>query len=64
MKEVQIDRDECIGCGACVELCLEIFAFNDDENKACVIQPEGGNKDLQRGHSLLTSRLHYEPIAT
>ncbi len=44
MKQVEIDQDECIGCGACVELCPDIFAFNDDENKAYVVTPEGGNE--------------------
>ncbi|MDX9841518.1 MAG: ferredoxin, partial [Desulfobulbus sp.] len=32
------------GCGTCVELCPEIFAFNDDTNKAYVILPEGGDE--------------------
>ena len=44
MKQVVIDQDECIGCGACVELCPNIFAFNDDENKAYVTTPEGGDQ--------------------
>lgn len=44
MKQVEIDQDECIGCGACVELCPAIFAFNDDENKAYVTTPEGGDQ--------------------
>lgn len=44
MKQVRIDQDECIGCGACVELCPDIFAFDDDENKAYVTVPEGGNQ--------------------
>lgn len=45
MKPVEIDQDECIGCGACVELCPYIFAFNDDENKAYVTTPEGGDQN-------------------
>ena len=45
MKQVQIDKEECIGCGACVEFCPDIFAFNEEENKAYVIKPEGGNED-------------------
>ncbi|MBM9613875.1 ferredoxin [Desulfobulbus rhabdoformis] len=45
MKQVEIEKDECIGCETCVELCPEIFAFNDDENKAYVIMPEGGDED-------------------
>ena len=44
MKQVKIDQDECIGCQACVELCPDIFAFNEDENKAHVVKPEGGDQ--------------------
>ena len=41
-KTVIIDTEECIGCETCVELCKDIFAFNDDESKAYVIKEEGG----------------------
>ena len=35
--KVKIDKDECIGCEACVELCPEVFSFIEDEGKAEVI---------------------------
>ncbi len=38
MSEVVIDREECIGCEACVETCPEVFQFNADEEKAYVIE--------------------------
>jgi ferredoxin len=44
-KRVVIDTDECIGCESCVELCSEVFAFNEAEEKAEVILPEGGPED-------------------
>ena len=44
-KKVIIDTDECIGCESCVELCAEVFAFNEAEEKAEVIMPEGGPED-------------------
>ena len=44
-KKVQIDEEECIGCGTCVELCKDIFVFKDNENKAYVIKEEGGDED-------------------
>jgi ferredoxin len=44
-KIVVIDKDECIGCESCVELCGEVFAFNEDEQKAEVILPYGGEAD-------------------
>ena len=42
-KIVVIDTEECIGCESCVELCAEVFAFNEAEEKAEVILPEGYN---------------------
>ncbi len=44
-KSVIIDADECIGCESCVELCSEVFTFNEEEEKAEVIMPEGGPED-------------------
>ena len=44
-KIVVLDQDECIGCESCVELCSEVFAFNEAEGKAEVIRPEGGPED-------------------
>jgi len=43
---VQIDEDDCIGCGTCEEICPEVFKFNPDTEKAEVIMPEGGAEDL------------------
>lgn len=44
-KQVVIDTDECIGCQSCVEICPEVFAFDDDTEKAYVIKPDGGEED-------------------
>ena len=43
-KKVIIDEDECVGCEACVELCPEVFKFNEDTEKAEVIMDEGGDE--------------------
>ena len=45
MAKVEIDQEECIGCETCVELCPDVFAFNEDEGKAYVIKEEGGDAD-------------------
>jgi ferredoxin len=39
--QLDIDRDECIGCGTCVEHIDTVFFLNDDEGKAYVIAQEG-----------------------
>ena len=44
-KQVAIDEEECVGCETCVELCPDIFAFDDDAEKAHVIKTEGGDED-------------------
>ncbi len=44
-KQVVIDTDECIGCETCVELCPEVFAFDEDAEKAHVIKAEGGDEE-------------------
>ncbi|MGM0424266.1 MAG: ferredoxin [Thermodesulfobacteriota bacterium] len=45
-KKVVIDKEECIGCESCVEICPEVFAFDEEEEKAYVIKEEGGPEDL------------------
>ena len=37
---IVIDYDECIGCETCVELCPEVFAMIDGEEKAMVKAPD------------------------
>ena len=32
-KRVVIDSEECVGCQTCVELCPDVFAFNDAAEK-------------------------------
>ena len=44
-KRVYIDADECVGCESCVELCPEVFGFDEDSEKANVIMPEGGSEE-------------------
>ncbi len=31
MKNVKVDKEKCIGCGACVGLVDEVFEFGEDD---------------------------------
>ncbi len=45
-KKVYIVTEDCIACQTCVAICPDVFAFNEDEQKAYIIKPEGGPEDL------------------
>ncbi len=40
MARLVIDRELCIGCGTCVELCPDVFEL-DDEEKSVVKDQDG-----------------------
>ena len=44
-KKVIIDTDECIGCESCVEICPEVFEFDEETEKAKVIKEEVGPEE-------------------
>ncbi|MGB5984096.1 MAG: ferredoxin [Desulfobacterales bacterium] len=44
-NQVYIETEECIGCESCVELCPDVFGFDDEEEKAFVVIPEGGPEE-------------------
>jgi ferredoxin len=37
-KQVEIDVEECLGCEACAEVCPDVFGFDEDEEKAFVVE--------------------------
>jgi ferredoxin len=37
MEKIKVDKDKCIGCGRCTEICPEVFKLNQSR-KAEVIQ--------------------------
>lgn len=43
-RNVYVDQDECISCGACVDTCPDVFRMNDD-NLAEVYNPNGASED-------------------
>jgi ferredoxin len=36
---VKINTDECMGCGTCAELCPDVFAMDEEAEKAAVKNP-------------------------
>ena len=39
-KRIVIDEPDCQGCETCVEMCPEVFEFDEDAEVAKVINPE------------------------
>ena len=45
MKSVTVDQEECVGCGACVEIAGDVFRLNDDEKAEVYGKVTEANKD-------------------
>ena len=35
--KVTVDQDVCISCGACVDTCPDVFAFNEDGKSSVLV---------------------------
>ena len=42
----KINKDKCIGCGACVSTCPEVYNFGDDGLAIVTAQPNEENVNL------------------
>lgn len=48
----KVDTDTCIGCGACVSVCPEVFEIGDD-GKSHVKDPDGcSEEDLKQARDM------------
>lgn len=43
--KVKIDRDGCIGCGLCTEICPDVFEIAEDGLASVANEPTGTNTD-------------------
>ncbi len=60
-KKVFINQDECIGCQSCVEICPEVFQFNESLGKAQVLNPEGPEDLIEEAMAACPAQcIHWE----
>lgn len=43
VKRVIINQEECVGCQSCMELCPDVFDFDEDAEKASVKEDYDGD---------------------
>jgi len=46
ISKIEIDRDQCIGCGTCVTIAPGVFKL-DEDNKSTVIDVNGADADTE-----------------
>lgn len=42
----KVNKDRCIGCGACIGTCSEVFDFDEDNLATVTTQPTDDNVEL------------------
>ncbi len=50
-KKVSINKDLCIGCGACTGICPSVFAISDDGKADVIAQPAEGDTSAEEAVS-------------
>lgn len=45
LMKVTVDQEVCIGCGMCIDICPEVFKFNDDSKSEVI--PEANLEDVK-----------------
>lgn len=48
MEKLIVDQDLCIGCGACVNVCDEVFDFTEEGNTAMAIENNNVVEKLEK----------------
>jgi len=45
--EVNINFDECIGCGVCMQVCPDVFGLDENSGKAVLVKNEAGPEEQE-----------------
>ncbi len=45
--KVTVDREGCIGCGVCADICPEVFHIADDGLSEVIAKPDGNEEKVE-----------------
>lgn len=45
MRQVEVEQDECVGCGACASVAGDVFRMNSDEKSEVYGEVTSANKE-------------------
>ena len=49
---VKVDQELCISCGACIDVCPEVFDWNDDEKAHSIVEEVPAEMEDQANEAL------------
>lgn len=49
---VKVDQELCISCGACIDVCPEVFDWNEDDKAHSIVEEVPSEVEEQAGEAL------------
>lgn len=49
---VKVDQELCISCGACIDVCPEVFDWNEDDKAHSIVEEVPGEMEDQANEAL------------